>query len=82
MLDPGPSLDDAVVDIFVVAPFLWAGSAEESLEPVRVNVALQPGTTYKLIVQTGVSASAGGLVAETHGSARVRDLDASLTTSQ
>jgi len=70
------------VHITVFAPFLWAGSGEESTEPARVSADLRAGKTYELLAATQTIAWAGGAVAETHGSAHISELDASVTITQ
>jgi hypothetical protein len=68
------------VFVSVIAPFLWAASAEESIDPARVGRDLDPGKQYEVRADTYTSAVTVGVVAETHAKATVSDLQASLTT--
>lgn len=78
----GSDFNGEFVSILVLAPFLWAGSAEESLDPARIGLNLGAGTEYTLRAHTRTTAVAGGVVAETHAKAKVSGLEASLTVEQ
>lgn len=78
------NIDFDGVDSFVVAPFLWAGSAEQSVRGFRSGRRFSnpPAPLDAMVAFTHSSSYASGLIGGTRASAKVTNLQVTATAKQ